>query len=108
MEHEPSNTEPRTWNFRTSNRRRARSQHVAQRPLSRKVAAHPVHANAWRSRSGADVPSADRRRIVPPCGPRRKLPEGPRAASDIAADVVRVVPLDVGRGHDVAGEHTFA
>src|SRR5438067_48511 len=60
-----------------------------------------MHATAGRRRRRAEIELAVGRRVEPPCWTDEELPEVGDPAVDVAADVVGVMALDVGRTHDV-------
>src|SRR5438093_10438566 len=64
-----------------------------------------MHATAGRRRRRAEIELAVGRGVEPPCWTDEELPEVGDPAVDIAADVVGVVALDVGRAHDMTREN---
>src|SRR5581483_7842653 len=98
--------------FRASTRGSAAVE-VAQRHPGGVEAAHAVDAAAgWRRRRAEidppPVPFGDEVRIQRQPGPEEQLQAVVGAAGDVAPDVVRVVPLEVGRGRRVAGHDDVA
>src|SRR5438874_5900796 len=63
-----------------------------------------MHATAGRRRRRAEIELAVGSRVEPPCWTDEELPEVGDPAVDVAPDVIGVVPLDVGRAHDVTRE----
>src|SRR5438067_13801683 len=70
----------------------------------REVTAHAVDSTAWRGRRGTqeDGRIRGRIRVEPQRGAREELEEVLAPAVDVAADVVRVVGLELSRPHGVA------
>src|SRR5262249_58246738 len=84
-------------------RRRAMSVPPEQNPWWRRrcgiPAAEAVDPGSWRRRSGAEKNPRIRRavRIEAPGGASEKLPDVRPAAADVAANVVRIVALEISR-----------
>ena len=83
---------------------------AGQRRARRPVAAHAVDAAARRRRRGAEVDARNRRRVrhAPGDRAREQLAEVLRPAVDVAADVVRVAPLDLARCPSPSGPRSAA
>src|SRR5216683_6934990 len=78
--------------------------YAARKALRRIEATHAMHATGGRRGGRAEVQTPIRCRVEPRCWPDEELPQVGDSAVDVAADVVGIVALDVGRRHDVTGE----
>src|SRR5436190_979859 len=76
--------------------------------LGGEEAAEAVDAGAGGRGGGAEEEGGVRGRVEAGGGAEERLHEGHGAAGDVAADVVGVVPLDVGRSELAAGENAIA
>src|SRR5207302_2390090 len=83
---------------------------TTQRASRSEVAAHPVHPTArWRRCRADEEPWVGGGvRVEPGDGPREELPQIGDAARDRAADVIRIVRLEIPSAHDVAREDAVA
>src|SRR5438876_1921574 len=83
---------------------------TTERASRSKVAAHPVDPTArWRRCRADEQPWVGGGvRVEPRDGPREELPQIGDAARDRAADVVRIVRLEIPSAHDVAREDAVA
>src|SRR5206468_8272221 len=83
--------------------------HRTQGGAGGEIATHAVDAAAWRRGRGADKEPFGRHAIGHNacCRPGEELAQVLHAAVDIAADVVRVVSLDLRRPHHAACDDAF-
>src|SRR5438034_11847226 len=87
-----------------------RFRETAERASRSEVAAHPVNSAAGGRRCGADEEPrvGGGIGVEPGDGPREELPQIGDAARDRAADVIRIVRLEIPSAHDVAREDAVA
>src|SRR5262249_22216768 len=76
--------------------------------LRRKVATHPVYANAGRRGCRADVQPLARRAVPAERGANEHLAQIHDAHRDVAADEVGIAPLEVRGRDDVARQYAIA
>src|SRR5439155_7045889 len=83
---------------------------TAERASRGEVAAHAVHPAArWRRGRADEEPWVGGGvRVEPGDGPREELPQIGDAARDRAANVIRIVGLEIPSAHDVARENAVA